>query len=472
MLGSALTKKGNVNTNEVYTPIQSTITPMAFGMEAFNGSIASQLGVMQDVTFNVAYVAWLSNPLHAIDVTTDSEKRQRNCANGVSMTNSTSCARKALITQEFQNVDASLPLKGYLDDQVLLALNQQIYSFEYHDNIDVANENLHCEELTSGPASYLLCARNADDGSIEAAMIPCPASLVTKKACAKDTSWKSSKGFTTSLHTAFLNATVSYDRATGRILSHTLRTHPIPTKIDAGALLQAMTVILDTSILPANASDTNPILGSPTHFFGRLVAGHMYRVSRLMQDSPEARIKGTNALQCILAMTLFYCQNGILSQTVLPFAGAAANATAVQAYSKGAFAKVDDNAYVALAQTRFRIQVGRATLLAYIVLGGITLFVCIVALVVGSLLELVKMDAEPTLWPALDFYTQCRVQDGNNKVVPAHRRVEMAWIHDGRRLFKEIEGLRVTRRKRGHGPAAEPGIELERVGGGDRGDDE
>jgi hypothetical protein len=56
----------------------------------------------------------------------------------------------------------------------------------------------------------------------------------------------------------------------------------------------------------------------------------------------------------------------------------------------------------------------------------------------------------------LDFYTQCKVQDDNGKVIPVHNRVEMAWIHDGKKLFKELTALKVTRRKRGHGPGPEP----------------
>jgi hypothetical protein len=171
-----------------------------------------------------------------------------------------------------------------------------------------------------------------------------------------------------------------------------------------------------------------------------------------MENSPEAIVKGTNALQSIIAMTLFYCQSGILGQTVLAQFN---NGTPIGGYyTQGAFSKRGHNAYFALADTKYRIEVGRSTLIAYVLLGGITLLICIVVLIIGSLIELAKLDAEPTLWPSLDFYTQCKVQDLNGKVVPVHSRVEMAWIHEGKRLLKEITGLKVTRRKRGHGPGS------------------
>lgn len=455
---------GNVNTHPVYTPVPSTLMPVAFGMETFNGSVASQLGVMEDLLFNLGYVAFLSNPLHAIDITPDAEKKKKDCVKGLGKTSDTSCARHVLITQEFQNVDAAIPFHGELDSQVVVAFNQRIYSLEYHDNIDIPRTSARCEELSSGPAAYMICMRNAPDGSIEAAMISCPASLVSQGQCERNTTWKSNRGFTTSLSASFLNATVSYERTDGRVLLHEDQTDTKPTMIDASELLDALTVLLNASYIPPNSSLSNPILGTPTHSFGRLIAGHNYRISKIMETSPEYFVRGTNAIQSILAITLFYCQNGVLGQTVMPFVS---NSTSVKSYySDGAFSKQNDNAYVALANIQYKVKVGRATLIAYTVVGGVTLFVCVTALVIGSLLELVKFDAEPTLWPALDFYTQCRVEDQNGKIVPAHKRVELAWIHDGRQLFKEIEGLRVTRRKRGHGPLPEPGADLERRGDG------
>jgi hypothetical protein len=421
-------------------------------METFNGSLALQMGVWQDVMFNVAYVSFLSNPLRAIEITSDAEKNKHECLHGVSATINQTCSRNVLITQEYNMVEPSLPVRGGFQDQIALFMDQQIYSLDYRDNIVMSRSDRRCKQFTAGPASYVLCTRNAQDGAVEAAMIPCPAHLVLKKACGQGASWKEARGFTTSLHASFLNATVSYDRTDGRILSHEITSNPKQTTLNASELLDAMSVLLDTSFITPNTSESNPVLGAPNHFFGRLIAGHTYRITKLMESAPERIVKGTNALQSIIAMTLFYCQDGILGQSVL---AQFYNGTPTRDYyTHGTFSERGQDASFALAETRYRIEVGRATLIAYIALGGITLLICIVVLIIGSLLELAKLDAEPTLWPSLDFYTQCKVQDHNGKAVSVHDRVELAWIKDGKKLFKGLKELKVTRRRRGHGPGS------------------
>ncbi|KAH7378281.1 hypothetical protein BKA66DRAFT_148319 [Pyrenochaeta sp. MPI-SDFR-AT-0127] len=448
----------NVITETVYVAIDQTVKPMAFGMGQFNGSVASQLGVMEDMFFNMGYVSFLSNPLHSIDITPDSA-RPEGCAKGMSLSTDQSCLHRVLITQELQNVNANLPLSRESDSQVILSSNQQIFSFDFHDNIEVARDNLKCKDLNAGPAWYTLCAGGADDGSILFTMVPCPANFVVNRQCANDTSWRSSKGFSTSLRVSYAHANVAYQRLDGRILWHETLSDSRLANVDASDLLNALNVILATDNRVAspftpdvsgNSTEvvpSNPILGSPTHFFGRLVAGHMYRIGRLkLSTSIEAHWRGTNALQNLLAITLFYCQNGVLSQTVLPFLS---NSTAIpDFYGRGAFEQSEKSSLVSFATTRYKLKVGRGTLVAYIILSGLTLLICITALIFGSLLELVSYDAEPTLWPCLDFYTQCRVEDSNGKTMAAHKRVELAWIYDGRQMFREISGLRVRRRKR------------------------
>lgn len=419
---------------------------MTFGMEAFNGSVASELLGMRDMFFNMGYVAFLSDPLHAID-TTPRSARHGHCSRGMSLDQEHGCLRRLLLAQELQNVNANLPLSRESDSQVVLSMNQQVFSLEFQDNIETTKDDMKCKDFNSGPAWYTFCIGGDENGRIFARMVACPANLVVNQGCANDTAWRMSKGFSTSLELSYTYATVGYQRFDGRILWHEVESTPRPGSINASDVLDALGVILATNSTSPGLLPPNPILGSPTNFFGRLVAGHMYRVSRLNQSTNvEAHLKGTNALQNLLGITLFYCQNGILGQTVLPFVSNSTNITAH--YGKGAFEKTPNTSLVSFADTWYKLNVGRATLYAYIALSGITLLICIIALIFGSLVELAKLDAEPTLYPTLDFYTQCRVEHGNGKVVSAHERVELAWIHDGRQMFRDIEPLRVRRRKR------------------------
>ncbi|KAF2195805.1 hypothetical protein K469DRAFT_744275 [Zopfia rhizophila CBS 207.26] len=430
----------NVSIDPVYLPIKDTVKPFAFGMEPFNASVASQLGIMEDLLFNINYVSFLYNTIRAIDITPNFENRV-GCESGLSITTKSSCARHVLLAQELQNVDAQLPLNLNSESDVVLSAGQQIYSLEFHDNIVIKNESLTCETINSGPAYYRLCTQNAGDGSIHANIIPCPPDLVNAAQCNRTTTWQSNPGFSTSIQASFQNATISYNRPDGRILSHELETDAQSVPLEASELLSAMTVLLNTTAV-GNAGLASPILGSPSHFFGRLIAGHMYRIGKLTSTNPSARIKGTNALQSILAMTLFYCQNGILGQAVLPFAGRNTSSDG----STGAFGEQQRTSLASLAETRYRIEVGRAALWAYVAIGGLTLALCFLALIIGSICEWVKRDAQPTLYPALDFWTQCRVETEDGALVPVQKRGELTWIQ-GQELFREVQGLKVTRRK-------------------------
>ncbi|KAF2115423.1 hypothetical protein BDV96DRAFT_646421 [Lophiotrema nucula] len=439
----------NVNTNVLYTPIKSTVTPFSVGMEPFNGSVAAQLGTMEDLLFNMAYVTFLINPLHAVDLSPGLNNKN-GCAKGLSVNDETSCFRHISIAQEYQNVDASLPTSFVqnLDSDALVSLNQQVYGLEYWDNVNVTG-NLQCETFSSGPGYYQFCASNGDEDELLAALIPCPIELVNQGACLQDQRWMGKPKFTSSLKASFFNATIAYDRQDGRILSHDITTDAVPVTISASEVVEAMTHILNTT-QPFRTSQqpSTQLLGYPSNMFGRLVTGHMYRIGKMMaNNNPAARQKGVNSLQALLGITLFYCQNGVLSQTVLPFAPKG-NGTATPASQSGAFGRQDQNTFIALAQTRYRIKIGRGTLIAYIVLGGVALAICIIALSIGSIIELMKLEAEPTLWPALDFWTQCRVETADGALVPADKRSDLAWIRDGRQLFKEIEPLRVKRRQR------------------------
>ncbi|ORY16003.1 hypothetical protein BCR34DRAFT_598035 [Clohesyomyces aquaticus] len=436
----------NVNIDTVYLPIERTVQPFAMGMEPFNASVASELGVMEDLLFNIDYVYFLENPQHSLGISPEAD----GCTRGMAMSSNKSCSRRVLMTQAKQMVDANLNFDTSLNSEIVLSNNQQVYLLEYLDNIPVSSQDLECQRINSGPACYTLCTREAKAGLIEATLKICPPELVVKNNCLNDTTWEASPGFTTTIRASFLNASVSYNRLDGRILDHKIASEPILTCNNASELLRAMTIVLNTT-MPAQSSLWSPILGAPTHFFGRLFAGQMYRIGKLMAVDPSARIKGVNALQNILAMTLFYCQNGVLSQTVLaqtvwPIAPNKTTTTLPQ-YHRGLFSGQDKTATVALAETRYRVNVGRATLMAYVVLSGVALTICIVVLVIGSLCELAKLDAEPTLWPALDFWTQCRVEDGNGTLVHSQKRAQLAWTQ-GQELFRELGGLRVTRRKR------------------------
>jgi hypothetical protein len=231
-------------------------------------------------------------------------------------------------------------------------------------------------------------------------------------------------------------------RSSGAIVSHHLSTSATPTKIQAPELLTALATLLNTTAGGPGLSSL--ILGKPNGFFGRIVAAHLLRIGKLASLWSPSNTHGINALQSLLAMAIYFCQPGVLAGAVLPSTG---NNTAQIQQNLIAVIPLPVNTEMAFVRTRYRLKVGRATLIAYVVLCGLTLLECFCALVVGTIAEWVQKEAEPTLYPALDFWTQCRVEHEDGAVVKVQERDAMAW-KTGQDLFKGISAVKVVRRRR------------------------
>lgn len=72
---------------------------------------------------------------------------------------------------------------------------------------------------------------------------------------------------------------------------------------------------------------------------------------------------------------------------------------------------------------------------------------CVSALTVGTITEWIHEEAEPTLYSALDFWTQCKVENEDRTAVKVQERDALAW-KTGQDLFREISAVKVVRRRR------------------------
>jgi hypothetical protein len=123
-------------------------------------------------------------------------------------------------TQDYNEIEASLPVRDGPKDQIARSKNRHIYSLEYWHNFEVTMDDSRCNESDAGPTSYELCIQDTPTGSPKAAMIPYHTQLVTKNGCRKDINWEDDRGCAAFLRTSFLDTTVSYQRTDGRILSY------------------------------------------------------------------------------------------------------------------------------------------------------------------------------------------------------------------------------------------------------------
>jgi hypothetical protein len=219
------------------------------------------------------------------------------------------------------------------------------------------------------------------------------------------------------------------------------KSDPVPAPISAAGLLQALDVILETSPKNDNATISSSILGPQSNFFGRIVAAQMYRLTSMATAYSGVESKGVNAIQALLANVLYYGQPGSLAGTVLPFTGSSMPAT-----SSAPFYASMPSTDFKLAVARYQLNVSRPTLLAYAILGGVTLSICISALVFTTFGDILEGGAETTLFPVLDFWTNCVVVDQQDWIVGWDR---MDWIRKSkaRKLFEALGPLKIVYRE-------------------------
>lgn len=275
-------------------------------------------------------------------------------------------------------------------------------------------------------------------------MIPCPQPIANKSSCLTNTTWHTSTGWSTSLKASFRNATVAYNRINNTIMSSRFISDPRPAQIDAADVRTALKSLLQTEYVASNASLSTPILGSPTHFFGRLIVGHMYRLSNMIESNPEINSRGYNAVQCLLAMSLYYCQLGTLAGTVLPFA---ATTSSLFSLKDSLFTPDMPRTSIRLAEMKYELHIGRATKLAYICLGSITLLCCIVVLIYSTVRDLVSGGAETTLYPALDVLTNTKIVDDKTGMLAQWDTWDDLRNSRGRQWWHTLAGLKVLYRE-------------------------
>jgi hypothetical protein len=272
-------------------------------------------------------------------------------------------------------------------------------------------------------------------------VISCPRSLVNTSRCLQDTSWQTqSNGWSTSLRPSFRNATVAYSRINSTILSTNFKSDAIFAPVTAADVKTAFSSILRTDYTVPNTTLSTTMLGTEMHFFGRIFASHMYRLTVMVEKNPEINIRGVNAIQSLLALTLYYCQAGTLAGAVLPFSGSRNLAS-----NSAPFVPEMPITTFRYAETRYKLQLSRATLIAYILLGGITIFVCFSILITSTFRDLMHGGIDSTFFPALDFWTNCTVVDEMEWVVP-HDMLDDIRKSTGKALYQMLAPLNVAYR--------------------------
>jgi hypothetical protein len=104
----------------------------------------------------------------------------------------------------------------------------------------------------------------------------------------------------------------------------------------------------------------------------------------------------------------------------------------------------DPEAPIYAARLRYNITVGRATLIAYAALGGVTLALCFTAVALGTYTKAGSRAREPSVFPILDFCTRTEVfREADGKPVTKNEFRGLAEFDDGN-LVREATTMRIT----------------------------
>jgi hypothetical protein len=170
------------------------------------------------------------------------------------------------------------------------------------------------------------------------------------------------------------------------------------------------------------------------------VAACLKGVDTLGAQNPALVTRAADALQCLLAIMLYYCQPSLFARAVSRSGAlnSEINPDLVQ-FAANLLAIAPADTEVSVAGIHYQIVVGKATLIAYAAISGTVLLFCLVALFYGSVSNLGRRVPRTTPFPFLDSAIRC--EDVNSAV--QDESCLNAGVLEGshRKLMKEVSGI-------------------------------
>jgi hypothetical protein len=331
-----------------------------------------------------------------------------------------------VVTQTYPQADAWLveTHQGYV-----LRFSEGNNSWEFAN--DTECRTYHTEVLTTTLGAFMLCVKNVAPNQIRASkytggavqavkhqssltstgISSCKYSDIINGNCHQESAWNSTPSWTTSLASNFRQAQVAYSRLNGTIISHEFTDVPErPAPLNSLDLLQAWDNFLglnnDTDSTTASVVSILG-LGTGKYLFPSMIGSMLNTITELSEENPALQDRAVNALQALLAIPIYFCQPGYLERAAvssLPSNILYTNYDAV-VLPEG----LERDSAVFFAVTRNQINVGPATVIAYVVLTGLVLMLCLWALACGTFTARSKHMPCITTFPALDFCLYCIV---------------------------------------------------------------
>jgi hypothetical protein len=206
--------------------------------------------------------------------------------------------------------------------------------------------------------------------------------------CLKDTQWRDQPGFASTLKIGSRVGTVAFSRLNSTIQTYDLAADVGSTNITAAQLLTAFEGFLTgRSSKEKDPSDEilSSFLGdvSVQASMGPLLIAQYFATSSIMYGTNNAVARDAIGLYSLIAKILWWCSTSITKS--IPSIEASASPAAVNLTDTFVTGFGDrGQATYSLATSRYELIVSPATIIAYGVLGGFVLLLCIAALLLST----------------------------------------------------------------------------------------
>ncbi|KAH8880898.1 hypothetical protein GQ53DRAFT_832908 [Thozetella sp. PMI_491] len=443
-----------VDVHMAFTPQDSGNSQLGFGMNGINGSVAGEFTGLTDLMFSWQHASFLSNPVQGVDLTPP-DVQIRSCNLGLGSNDDSGCQRSYFFPGS--TIFLSPELVGnaiYPEAPVLLATDHTGYILEF----DAGNVSLEFDPLldcriyssrmyTFAIGAIRLCMKSTATNEVQA--LACSGDIAIKQSCLNDTSWYQDQDWTVKMAVSFRNATVAYSRSNGTILWHDFQdSSPVPANISATEILRAYDSFLSDTTTWLHQSDT-PLAPFSSTMLPSFLWLNWPKSTKGKPLSPSISSNVYAMLQSLMGIPLYYCQSGVLRR-LIPYL---LNNTVLSSDQPSVDQSLNISPLprrtttVTFASYRYEALAGTTTLVAYGLLSGIVLLLCLIAQLRMSILVWRSTRAIPeiTSFPALDLLTQCTVEDETRGVVYQGR----SELGNGAQLMPWLASLRVSWAKTG-----------------------
>ena len=257
----------------------------------------------------------------------------------------------------------------------------------------------------------------------------CSADIATGKGCLHDTSWISNVGWSTQAVISYVQANIAYSQQNGSILWYEiLPTSPVPANIAVSDLLQTYNILLNAS--EPNSMDPLEVVLSAVGMASKkqvipfVIWWYYYSIGELGSQELGASSRAFQGLYSLLATPVYFCQAKGFSE----FQRITHNITNGPIHEvMSLLPSAEPDTTVTPAVLRYALSVGHGSLIAYIVLGGVTLVICYILLAVVTIVSF-RETLEITPYPTLNFLLKYVISDENGDDVTTEH-------------FRELDGL-------------------------------